>query len=33
MEYWVETEFNNTQDRPCSCRHLARFICREFNND
>ena len=31
MEYWVETEFNNTQDRPCSCpcRHLARFICRE----
>tara|TARA_X000001036_G_C20249745_1_gene631651 strand:+ start:181 stop:618 length:438 start_codon:yes stop_codon:yes gene_type:complete len=41
MESWVETEFGPdytniaTQDTLCSCpcRHLARFICREVNDE
>ena len=33
MQEWVETEFHNTQYTSCncSCRHLARFICREIS--
>ena len=30
LEPWIETRFNDNQYTPCncSCRHLARFICR-----
>lgn len=35
MESWVDTEYHDTQETPCSCpcRHLARFICREVNDE
>jgi len=29
---WTETPFNSTEhtDCVCDCRHIARFICRQF---
>ena len=35
MAPWIETGFNDTRNRQCSCpcRHLARFICREINDE
>ncbi len=32
---WIELDFNITQDKPCncSCRHVARFICRQFEDN
>lgn len=35
MTLWTDLDFNNTQDTPCdcSCRHDARFICRQFEDN
>ena len=32
---WVETQFHGCQDTPCacSCRHMARFICRQISTE
>ena len=35
MAQWIEIEVNDTRDIVCNCpcRHLARFICREVNDE
>jgi len=35
MALWVDIELHGTQHTPCKCkcRHIARFICRQFDDE